>query len=235
MAKNTNKTQQPKVTATPATVETKQVVVEQPLEGEVITAGAEEGNVPTPPEMTEVQKEAVAGGEAVANNVEVPKGEVGKHQEIPEGARITVGEEGVSSKVVELHPYCETVLDYAKSMGPANQVTTIIVLGKQMELYQAITGILNNFEGKEFVQAYSQSLEIMNEYPATFTDNMLFRGINQMRVPPAVRQRYENILILMSSTANPEGRKAALEAISFDVLCKDFNNDVEQKLRGFYR
>lgn len=239
MAKNKGPQTQAKVTTTATTAE--QTTETKVLEGELVS-GTEgtEADVPSAPELQQTQEkvvdtEAVKAGEAVANEEEVAKGEFGKHEGIPEGTRITEGEEGVASKVIELHPYCETVLEYAKAMGPANQVTPIIVLGKQMELYQAVTGIVNNFEGKEFVQAYSQALEIMAEYPNTFADNMLFRGINQMRVPPAVRQRYENILILMSSTANIEGRKAALEAISLDVLCKDFSNEVEQKLRGFYR
>lgn len=209
----------------------------QVTEGEVTTGNVIEGEVIVDTNITaptdEVSAADLAAGTAVSEGTVIETGEVGKQTDIPDVTVVTEGE-GDEVVVRTLHPYCETILGYAKKMGPANIVQPLQLVTNQMELYQAVTGIVNNFEGQAFVEAYGQALEIMHENAPAFADNLLFRGVNNMRVPPQVRERYENILILMTSTANPEGRKAALEAISLDVLCKGFTSDVEQKIKGFY-
>jgi hypothetical protein len=164
-----------------------------------------------------VTDEDLAAGNAVANNEFVHEGLVGKHVDAS-----PMGE------------YCKSIDAYADKMGPANMVTPIIIATAQMELYQAVTGIVNNFEGSKFVTAYTQALAIMHAKAPAFADNLLFRGVDTMRVPPQVRQRYENILILMSSTANPKNRASALKSIDMNVLCEGFTSDVEQKIKGFY-
>lgn len=164
-----------------------------------------------------VTKEDEAAGTAVATNETVIEGSVGKHIDAS-----PMGE------------YCKTVDAYADKMGPNHIVTPLDIATSQMELYQAITGILNNFEGSKFVTAFGGVLEIMHTKPAAFADNLLFRGVANMRVPPQVQTRYENILILMSSTANPENRGTALKTIDMSVLCRGFTPDVEQKIKGFY-
>jgi hypothetical protein len=168
-------------------------------------------------DLLEVIESDIAAGLAVANNELLPEGSVGKHIDAS-----PMGE------------YCKSIDAYADKMGPSNIVTPIIVATAQMELYQAVTGIINNFEGSKFVTAYTQALEIMHAKAPAFADNLLFRGVDTMRVPPQVRQRYENILILMSSTANPTNRRNALKTIDMTVLCEGFTSDVEQKIKGFY-
>ena len=170
-----------------------------------------------------VGSEDKAAGDAVANQEKI----------IAPGA--SKADEEVTVEEGELNLNCQTILAYAIAMAPNKPNDKLAILRKQMELYQAVTAIINNLEGAEFHKAYGEALNIMAEHAPTFADNMLFRGFNEMRIPKASSARFENILVLMSSTADPEGRAAALKAISFDTFAKDFGSDVEQKIRGFYR
>jgi len=197
------------------TVETNKEQVAPKVETGSEGSGSNEG--------PKVSEEDANAGDNVANQIIVEQPGAGKKdEEEPEV-------EG------ELNPNCQTILAYAIAMAPNKPNDKMAILRKQMELYQAVTAIINNLEGAEFHKAYNEALEIMTEYKTTFADNLLFRGFTEMRIAAASRARFENILVLMSSTADPEGRAAALKAISFETFAKDFGADVEQKIRGFYR
>lgn len=212
-------------TETQAVEDTQQTEV-QSTEEQTVEATIEFAETQTT--ETATSDDALAAGSAVEENTVVEQPGAGKADE--GDAAVVETEEG---KVMNLN--CVTILEYAKRMAPNTPNDRPTILRSQMQFYQAIMAILNNLEGAAFVEAYGQALEIMNEYSGTFTDNMVFRGMNEMRIPPAARQRFENIVVLMTSTADPQNRASALKAIDFSAFSKNFTADVEQKIRAFYK
>lgn len=206
---------------TPAQVSNDKPAEGTPTEGsgdeEGPAAGSEE-TVVTPPAGDDTEQTPPPAGDS---------------QETPDSPVVEL--ETISEEVkAELNPNCQTILEYAVTMAPNKPNDKLTILRNQMKLYQAISAIINNLDGAAFTEVFGSALDIMAEYPGTFADNMLFRGFNEMRIPPASRARFENILVLMSSTADKEGRGAALKAISFDTLLSEYTADIGQKVRGFY-
>ena len=186
-----------------------------------------------PAEGTPTEGSGDEEGPAAGSEETVVTPPAGDSQETPDSPVVELEE--ISEEVkAELNPNCQTILEYAVTMAPNKHNDKLTILRNQMKLYQAITAIITNLDGAAFTEVFGSALDIMAEYPGTFADNMLFRGFNEMRIPPASRARFENILVLMSSTADKEGRGAALKAISFDTLLSEYTADIGQRVRGFY-
>lgn len=136
--------------------------------------------------------------------------------------------------VIALSTLGQAVASYAEIMLPNRAISPKQVAVQQMELYHTVEAILNK-KGAAFAEAWKELLAIVADHPEVFSDANMFRGFREIRLAPAKRERYINLMILVMSTANPAARNVALKAIDLNALLKDYPADVAQNIQGFYQ
>lgn len=135
---------------------------------------------------------------------------------------------------VALSTLGQAIASYAEIMLPNRAIAPKQVAVQQMELYHTVEAILNK-KGAAFAEAWKEFLAIVADHPEVFSDANMFRGFREIRLAPAKRERYINLMILVMSTANPAARNVALKAIDLNALLKDYPADVAQNIQGFYQ
>lgn len=137
-------------------------------------------------------------------------------------------------ETVVLSPMGQTIAKFAEVMLPTRAISPKQVATQQMEMYHAVEMVLAK-KGADFFAAWKEMLGIVAEHPVVFTDANMFRGFRDIRLAPAKRERYINLMILIMSTADPARRNIALKAINMAELLKDYPAEVGQNIQGFYQ
>jgi len=122
-------------------------------------------------------------------------------------------------------------------MRPTTPVTEDIINQQQIKLHTALSVVFGSLTGKQFTEAYDRILQIVNMNRETFSEKYVFRGIASMNIPPKSRLRFVLLLTIITATANPVNRAAALKTLDIKRLssmgvCPE---DIVQKLLAFYK
>lgn len=109
--------------------------------------------------------------------------------------------------------YVNELMDYAKKMAPAQTMNSEAGAINQAGLYTTIVNIIDH-SGADFRIAFSALLCIFHEYRnAAFGGAYVLRFMDSVSLNSARRKAFIKIVNLLSMTANPKTRKAALKHI----------------------
>lgn len=109
--------------------------------------------------------------------------------------------------------YINELMDYAKKMAPAQTMNSEAGAINQAGLYTTIVNIIDH-SGADFRIAFSALLCIFHEYRnAAFGGAYVLRFMDSVSLNSARRKAFIKIVNLLSMTANPKTRKAALKHI----------------------
>jgi len=135
------------------------------------------------------------------------------------------------------YPHEEVLNEYIAYMRPTTPVTEDIINQQQIKLHTALSVVFGSLTGKQFTEAYDRILQIVNMNRETFSEKYVFRGIASMNIPPKSRLRFELLLTIITATANPVNRAAALKTLDIKRLSSTgvCPEDIVQKLLAFYK
>lgn len=142
-------------------------------------------------------------------------------------------------KVVELPAIVETLrqtLDtYVETMGKNVQVTKDSILVQQGRLNYAMQTAVGAKNGDHRLAIETVLFYFHSQSKSAFEERLVWRCASEMKLFPAQKAVYQNLLTLFIATADPTKRKSGLRGTNINRVADSLSNpDYRQNLLDFY-